>query len=78
MFVCLFVFRFVPSAFIYLMMVTPVVWILEVAMLDFRLNLKKELGTERCVTRLEDYACFSEVNLSRDANLILTQNDMVG
>ncbi|XP_038076648.1 transmembrane protein 26-like [Patiria miniata] len=65
---------FVPSAFIYLIMVIPVVWILEIAMLDFRLKLRNQLGTVRCVTRLEDYACFDEANTT--TAVVLNQNDV--
>ncbi|XP_022083145.1 transmembrane protein 26-like [Acanthaster planci] len=67
---------FVPSVFIYLTMVIPVVWILEIAMLNFRLNLQDQLGTERCVTRLEDYGCFDETNFTQKAAVVLNQEDV--
>ncbi|XP_072030107.1 uncharacterized protein [Amphiura filiformis] len=46
---------FVPSAFIYLCTVVPVIWLLELAMLDFRRDLKIRLGVDRCPTDLNDY-----------------------
>ncbi|XP_033637623.1 transmembrane protein 26-like [Asterias rubens] len=55
---------FVPSAFIYLMAVTPVVWILELSMLDFRLTLQAEIGDKsNCFYKPQDF-CVAGGNLT--------------
>ena len=50
-----FLFRFIPSTCIYLMTIIPVVWLLELAMFDFRVKIKARMNVQKCPVNLEDY-----------------------